>query len=234
MTQNQIEYWKLQEALRHNQATEAETERAAKASLRETKRANKAKEKENLRHNASTESIALAEAGVGMERNRIDEQKMRNAYELGIVENVIRERYNDRYFELANNQLVQDWNKAMLAAKTSQYATDASRTVGLTQAAYSREVGLTSARNNYLVGMENARVNEELGTERNKIAEDTRKDDFIIQSARNRADRKYKESTIENQIKSNEIADQRMKNDATIGAMNTFVKGIPAIVGLAG
>lgn len=234
MTQNQIEYWKLQEALRHNQAVERESERAAKASLRETKRANKAKEKENLRHNASTESIALAEAGVGMERNRIDEQRMRNAYELGIVENVIRERYNDRYFELANNQLVQDWNKAMLSAKTSQYATDASRTVGLTQAAYNREVGLTTTRNNYAVGMENARITEELGLERNKISEDTRKDNFILQSARNRADRKFKEATIQNQIIANQIADQRMKNDATIGAANMLLKGTTAVIGLAG
>lgn len=234
MTQNQIEYWKLQEALRHNQVAEAETERAARASLRETKRANKAKEKENLRHNASTESIALAEAGVGMERNRIDEQKMRNAYELGIVENIIRERYNDRYFELANNQLVQDWNKAMLASKTSQYAADASKTVGLTQAAYNREVGLTSARNQFVVGMENARINEELGTERNKISEATRSDNFIIQSARNRADREYKSATIQNQIVSNETANQRMKNDATIGAMNALVHGSTAILGFAG
>lgn len=230
MTQNQIEYWKLQETLRHNQAVERETERSARASLRETKRSNKAKEKENLRHNASTESIALAEAGVGMERNRIDEQRMRNTYELGIVDNIIRERYNDRYFELANKQLIQDWNKAMLSAKTSQYATDASKMVGLTQASYNREVGLTSARNQYLVGMENVRV----GDERNDITDKSRKDNFILQSSRNRADRDFKEQSIQNQIVANNIADQRMKNDATIGAMNVLVHGASTVLGFAG
>lgn len=77
MTQNQINYWKLQEDSRHNQASEtetnrhnvqqegidlsalAETSRHNRAGEAETQRHNVAAEGETARHNRSTEGIDL-------------------------------------------------------------------------------------------------------------------------------------------------------------------------------
>lgn len=57
MTQNQIRYWELQEAKRHNASTEAETARNNRTVEAETNRANLAKEAENYRTNLANENI---------------------------------------------------------------------------------------------------------------------------------------------------------------------------------
>lgn len=185
MTQNQIEYWKLQETLRHNQAVEAETERSARATLRETKRSNLAREAETKRSNASRESIALAEAGVGMERNEIEREKAHNIYNTSMLDYYLKGNYNDRYFDLANRQLAADINKANLQYKSSIYSTDSNRLVGLTNAEYNKQVGLTKAANDLL-----------LGTEQNEINKQKVDNEFILGASRNAEQRRYNKESL--------------------------------------
>lgn len=185
MTQNQIEYWKLQEALRHNQAMEAEAKRSAIATLRETRRANRAKEDETKRSNVSRESIALAEAGVGMERNEIERERAHNTYNASMLDYYLKGNYNDRYFDLANRQLAADINRANLQYKSSIYSADSSRTVGLTNAAYNREVGLTKAANDLA-----------LGIEQNKISRNKVDNEFILGASRNAEQRRYNDRSL--------------------------------------
>lgn len=203
MTQNQIEYWKLQESLRHNQAVEEETERAARAQLAETKRANRAKEKETQRSNLSRESISLAEAGVGMERNRIEQERTRNQYELGQLDYYLRGNYNDRYFDLANAQLQADINRANLQYRSSIYGADASKLVGLTNAEYNREVSLTRAANELA-----------LGQEQNRIAKTRADNDFILGASRNKTQRDYNRESLGLQAESNVIRREEYQNRA--------------------
>lgn len=185
MTQNQIEYWKLQETLRHNQAVESETERAARATLRETKRSNLAREAETKRSNVSNESIALAQAGVGMERNEIEREKAHNAYNASMLDYYLKGNYNDRYFDLANRQLAADINRANLQYKSSIYSTDANRLVGLTNAQYNREVGLVKAANDLV-----------LGTEQNRINKTKADNEFILGASRNAEQRRYNDKSL--------------------------------------
>lgn len=206
MTQNQIEYWKLQEALRHNQAVEAETKRSAIATLRETQRANRAKEEETRRSNTSRESIALAEAGVGMERNEIEREKAHNTYNTNMLDYYLKGSYNDRYFDLANRQLAADINRANLQYKSSIYSADSSRTVGLTNAAYNREVGLIKAANDLA-----------LGTEQNKINKTKTDNEFILNASRNAEQRRYNDRSLD--IREDEVASKwfGIGSDALVG-----------------
>lgn len=59
MTQNQINYWKLQEERRSNLAQEGETKRSNLAKEYETNRSNLAKETETHRSNMASEGVAF-------------------------------------------------------------------------------------------------------------------------------------------------------------------------------
>lgn len=59
MTQNQINYWKLQEERRSNLAQEGETKRSNLAKEAETNRSNIAKETETHRSNVANEGVAF-------------------------------------------------------------------------------------------------------------------------------------------------------------------------------
>lgn len=188
MTQNQIEYWKLQEALRHNVATETESERAARAQLRETRRSNKAKEKETLRHNASSESIDLFRASNDLRRNEVYSRDVQNRYELGVVGNALNNASLEHKIHYDENYLAQDWNKAMLLYKSGIYSADVSKAVGMANAAAAQANAATNAKR--------AEYDYILGTQRNKIEdkraqtyEDMKDNQFIIDSARNRVER---------------------------------------------
>lgn len=188
MTQNQIEYWKLQEALRHNVATETESERAARAQLRETKRSNKAREKETQRHNASSESIDLFRASNETARNEIYSRDVQNKYELGVVGNALSQATFDHRVTYDNNYLTQDWNKAMLAYKSSIYGADSSKAVGMANAAAAQTNAATNAKRaeyDYLLGSQR----NEVEAKRAQTYEDIKDNQFIIDSARNRVER---------------------------------------------
>lgn len=218
MTQNQIEYWKLQETLRHNQAVEAETERSARATLRETKRSNLAREAEAKRSNVSNESIALAQAGVGMERNEIEREKVHNSYNTSMLDYYLKGNYNDRYFDLANRQLAADINRANLQYKSSLYSTDASRLVGLTNAQYNREVGLTKAANEFI-----------LGTEQNRINKAKADNEFILGSSRNAEQRRYNDRSLGLESRGLDIREEEV-GSRWFGAGTNALVGIGKLV----
>lgn len=188
MTQNQIEYWKLQEALRHNVATETESERAARAQLRETKRSNKAREKEAQRHNASSESIDLFRASNESQKNEIYSRDVQNRYELGVVGNALSNANLEHKIHYDENYLAQDWNKAMLLYKSGIYSADANKAVGMANAAAAQANAATNAKRaeyDYLLGTQR----NEIETKRAQTYEDMKDNQFIIDSARNRVER---------------------------------------------
>ena len=188
MTQNQIEYWKLQEALRHNIATETESERAARAQLRELKRSNKAKEQETSRHNASSESIDLFKASNDFNRNEVYSRDVQNKYELGVVGNVLTNANLEHKIHYDTNYLAQDWNKAMLAYKSGIYSADASKTVGLANAAAAQANAAANAKRveyDYILGSQR----NETESKRAQTYEDMKDNQFIIDAARNRIER---------------------------------------------
>lgn len=188
MTQNQIEYWKLQEALRHNIATETESERAARTQLRETKRSNKAREAETRRHNVSSESIDLFKASNETTKNEIYSRDVQNRYELGVVGNVLSQATLDHRINYDNQYLTQDWNKAMLSYKSSIYGADSSKAVGMANAAAAQANAATNARRaeyDYLLGSQR----NEVEAKRAQTYEDMKDNQFIIDSARNRVER---------------------------------------------
>lgn len=222
MTQNQIEYWKLQESLRHNQAVEAESERAARAQLAETKRANKAREAETHRANAANEALGALNVYATNKRNEIEKQKVHDTYNTAMLDYYLRGSYNDRYFELANQQLTQDWNKAQLQYKSSIYGADASKIVGLTNAQYNYEVGMQNARNNLI-----------LGQERNAIQQQQVNDQFILQSSRNKTERDQGYKRLEIQQQEADTRYQQMQNQAFQGAANILTGIGGRVIGMA-
>lgn len=218
MTQNQIEYWKLQESLRHNQAVEAEAERSARATLRETKRSNLAREAETKRSNVSNESIALAQAGVGMERNEIEREKAHNTYNTNMLDYYLKGNYNDRYFDLANRQLAADINRANLQYKSSLYSADSNRLVGLTNAQYNREVGLVKAANDLILGTEQNRINK------NKVD-----NEFILGSSRNAEQRRYNNKSLGLEARGLDIREEEV-GSKWFGAGTNALVGIGRLV----
>lgn len=175
MTQNQINYWNLQELKRHNVVGEGETNRHNLVTERETGRHNLATENidisklaETSRHNRAGEKIEAGKLSESARHNLVSEGQ--NQQQLGInlgnLSELSRHNKAGEYLQgidlsILGDRLTEETRHHMNQESIDRYNADTSRLVGEAQAALNQVrstwEGLQSSSN---IGLNDARVRQ--------------------------------------------------------------------------